>query len=157
DRTLGDEHFGAPDDPRLAFATRRGLQGSRVRPRAGLGQRPRRQPLPRSGLGEILAFLLFRAEGEDVTGAQPVVTRHRERQGPIHTAALFDRDGVGQHVHARTTESFWNANAKEPELRKFWHELLRKSLFGVPGLGLRSHFTLAEFAHRGAQDSMGLW
>jgi hypothetical protein len=84
-------------------------------------------------------FLGFGAYGQDVPGAQAVVTRDGERQRTVDAGRLLHCNGVRRHVESRAAVGFGDLDAEQPELRQLRHDLAREALLFVPLARSRCH------------------
>ena len=146
DAALRDEHLGAVQHPVVALAHGRRAKARRVAARARLGERPGREPLAGDRLRQVLLLLRFAAERQDVTGAEPVVRRDRQRQRAIDARRFEHRDRVRERVHPGAAVLFRNANSEQPHLGQLGHDLVRKTLFLVPLACVRLRFLVEEVA-----------
>src|SRR5204863_5139064 len=93
---------------------------------------------------------------EDVSGAEPVVRRDRERERSIDARDLLDADRVARDVHPGAAVLLRNADPEETHLGEPRHDLLGKALFFVPGPSLGTDFGFGKLANVRSKDLMML-
>jgi hypothetical protein len=115
DMAVRREGFGSVQYPAVAGARGRGPHAGSVAARRRFGQPPGANLLASRERRQVLLFLLFVAEQEDVRGAQAVVRRDRQRNGGIDARQLLDADAIVDRRHARAAVLLGKLNTEQPE------------------------------------------
>src|SRR5690606_28737917 len=155
-RPLRDEHLGAANHPLVALSARRGLERRAVGTGPRLGERPRGKPLAARRPRQVLLLLFLRADGKDVTGAETVVARDRERERSVYAGDLFHAERIGEHVEAGSAVFLGNANPEKAELGEARHDFVRKTLLTIPLARARRDFTRSELTNRVSEEAVRL-
>ena len=129
-----DARLRAVRDPHLAAGQREatrglggaGLERGGVGAGLGLGERVAADGLTRRELGQVLLLLRGVAELQDGPAGEAVLHRHDDADARVRVADLFEREHVGQRVHAGAAVLDRGEHAHQAELAKLRDDVDRE-------------------------------